>query len=70
MDAFTAISEPSRRVLLEVLLEGAQPVNALVSRTGMSQPVVSKHLRILREAALVKVTPDGCLLYTSDAADE
>ena len=59
MDVFTAIAEPSRRLLLEALLEGPQPVNRLVEQTGMSQPLVSKHLRILREAALVTVEPDG-----------
>lgn len=59
MDTFTAIAEPSRRRILEYLAPGAQPVNMLVNHLEMSQPVVSKHLRILREAGLVTVTPDG-----------
>ena len=59
MDAFTIISEPSRRVLLSALLGGEAPVNKLVEISGMSQPVVSKHLRVLREAGVVAVRPDG-----------
>ncbi len=53
------IAEPSRRRILDELLEGEQPVNALVERLSMAQPVVSKHLRVLREAGLVSVRPDG-----------
>jgi DNA-binding transcriptional ArsR family regulator len=59
MDTFTVLSEPSRRRLLSALLRGPLPVNALVAQCGMSQPVVSKHLRVLREAGLVGVQPDG-----------
>jgi DNA-binding transcriptional ArsR family regulator len=53
------IAEPTRRRILDELLEGEQPVNSLVERLGMTQPVVSKHLRILRDAGLVEVRPDG-----------
>ena len=59
MSAFSAVSEPSRRQILDALLTGPQPVNALVKTVGMSQPVVSKHRRILRDAGLVAVRPDG-----------
>lgn len=59
MNPFTVLSEPSRRRLLDALLGGPKPVNALVDVIGMSQPVVSKHLRVLRDAGLVRVTPDG-----------
>ena len=59
MNPFAVLSEPSRRFLLDAMLDGPVPVNSLVEVVGMSQPVVSKHLRILREAGLVKVTPDG-----------
>lgn len=59
MNAFAVISEPSRRCLLDLLLDGPKPVSTLVAAIGMSQPVVSKHLRVLRDAGLVKVTPDG-----------
>ena len=59
MSPFTVVSEPNRRRLLDALLDGAKPVNSLVEAVGMSQPVVSKHLRILRDAGLVTASPDG-----------
>lgn len=59
VETFAVLSEPNRRMLLAELLAGEQPVSRLVEATGMSQPVVSKHLRILREAGLVSVRPDG-----------
>ena len=59
MNTFTILAEPSRRVILDTLLNGAMSVNTLVDAVGMSQPVVSKHLRILREAGLVSVNPRG-----------
>lgn len=59
MSAFAVLAEPNRRRLLDVLLGGPQPVSALVEAIGMSQPVVSKHLRVLRDAGLVSVEPDG-----------
>lgn len=59
MKVFEVLAEPNRRRLLDALVDGAKPVNALVDAIGMSQPVVSKHLKVLREAGLVKVEPDG-----------
>jgi DNA-binding transcriptional ArsR family regulator len=59
MNTFSALAEPNRRRLLDSLLHGPQPVSVLVEAVGMSQPVVSKHLRVLREAGLVSVQPDG-----------
>jgi DNA-binding transcriptional ArsR family regulator len=53
------IADASRRHILDELRAGEQPVNALVARLAISQPAVSKHLRILREAGLVAVRPDG-----------
>jgi DNA-binding transcriptional ArsR family regulator len=53
------IAEESRRHILEVLCAGEQPVHTLVEHLGMSQPAVSKHLRVLRDAGLVTVRPDG-----------
>jgi DNA-binding transcriptional ArsR family regulator len=53
------IAEPSRRQILDELLDGELPVTDLVARLAMSQPAVSKHLRVLREAGLVSVRPDG-----------
>lgn len=53
------IAEPSRRQILDHLRSGELPVNLLVKQLAMSQPAVSKHLRVLREAGLVVVRPDG-----------
>ena len=69
MSTFTVLAEPNRRLLLDALLDGAQSVTALVNAIGMSQPVVSKHLRVLRDAGLVNVEPDGQRrLYSINAA--
>ncbi len=56
---FDALSEPMRRRILELLRGGERGVGELVERLGLSQPGVSKHLRVLREAGLVSVRPDG-----------
>jgi DNA-binding transcriptional ArsR family regulator len=53
------IAEPSRRHILDELLKGEQPVKDLVGQLAMSQPAVSKHLRVLRDAGLVAVRADG-----------
>jgi DNA-binding transcriptional ArsR family regulator len=53
------IAEPSRRHILDELRNGEQPVHVLVERLTISQPAVSKHLRVLRDAGLVKMRPDG-----------
>ena len=53
------LAEPSRRQILDELRRGERPVQALVSGLSMSQPAVSKHLRVLRDAGLVAVRPDG-----------
>ena len=53
------IAEPSRRQILDELRGGERPVQALVEHLAMSQPAVSKHLRVLRDAGLVTVRPDG-----------
>ncbi len=53
------LAEPSRRRILDVLRDGEQPVGTLVAELALSQPAVSKHLRVLREAGLVEVRPDG-----------
>jgi len=59
MSPFEAIAEPSRRTLLEVLTRGESSVGELMAATGLSQPNVSKHLKLLRDAGLVSVRPDG-----------
>ena len=53
------IAEPTRRLILDELRGGEQPVQQLVQRLAMSQPSVAKHLRVLRDAGLVRVRPDG-----------
>jgi DNA-binding transcriptional ArsR family regulator len=52
-DAFNAVAEPRRRQILDVLAGGERPVNDLVAMLGLAQPLVSKHLRVLREVGLV-----------------
>ena len=53
-DAFNAVAEPRRRQILDVLSVGERPVNDLVTVLGLAQPLVSKHLRVLREVGLVE----------------
>jgi DNA-binding transcriptional ArsR family regulator len=57
--AIEVLAEPSRRRILDLLREGERPVGGLVEGLGMSQPAVSKHLRVLRDAGLVAVRVDG-----------
>jgi DNA-binding transcriptional ArsR family regulator len=59
VSAFAAVSEPVRREILELLRDRERSVSELVERIGLSQPGVSKHLRVLREAGLVRVRPEG-----------
>ncbi len=59
VSSFAALAEPSRRRILDLLRDGERPVGELVDALRMSQPGVSKHLRVLREAGLVEVRPDG-----------
>jgi DNA-binding transcriptional ArsR family regulator len=56
---FELVAESSRRQILDLLRERARPVGELVRLLGLSQPGVSKHLRLLREAGLVRVRRDG-----------
>jgi DNA-binding transcriptional ArsR family regulator len=59
MDAFEAIAEPNRRQILDLLKGGERPAGELVDALAISQPGVSKHLKLLREAGLVRVRADG-----------
>jgi DNA-binding transcriptional ArsR family regulator len=52
---FIALAAPSRRRILDLLLDAERPVGDLVRELGASQPAVSKHLRVLRDAGLVDV---------------
>ena len=58
-DVLEVLAEPHRRRILDVLRAGESSVGALVEALGSSQPLVSKHLRVLREAGLVDVRVDG-----------
>jgi DNA-binding transcriptional ArsR family regulator len=58
-DVFNAVAEPRRRQILDVLAGGERPVNALVDAVGLTQPQVSKHLRVLREVGAVRVRENG-----------
>ncbi|HWK26833.1 MAG TPA: metalloregulator ArsR/SmtB family transcription factor [Solirubrobacter sp.] len=58
-DAFNAVAEPRRREILDLLATGERPVNDLVQRLGLTQPQVSKHLRVLREVGAVDVRDHG-----------
>lgn len=57
--SFAVLAEPTRRDILDLLRDGERPVGDLVERLRLSQPAVSKHLRVLREAGLVDVRPDA-----------
>jgi DNA-binding transcriptional ArsR family regulator len=59
MSVFEVIAEPSRRRILDLLAADELPVGALVERLELSQPAISKHLRVLREASLVSVRGEG-----------
>jgi DNA-binding transcriptional ArsR family regulator len=58
-DAFNAVAEPRRRQILDILAGGERPVNDLVGLTGLAQPQVSRHLRVLREVGAVDVRDQG-----------
>src|SRR5215475_3360312 len=59
VDVFQALADPTRRLIVEALRAGEQPVNDLVDRVDIHQSGVSRHLRILQEAGFVSVRPDG-----------
>src|ERR1700737_2639259 len=57
--ALHVLAEPNRQAILELLREGERPVGELVDELALSQPAVSKHLRVLKEAGLVEVRADA-----------
>jgi len=59
MSTYAALAEPHRRQILDLLRDGERPAGDLVERLDLSQPGVSKHLKVLREAGLVAVRADG-----------
>jgi DNA-binding transcriptional ArsR family regulator len=57
---FRTLADPTRRALFERLCrDGEQTVSALTARAGVSQPAVSKHLALLKQAGLVRDRPEG-----------
>ena len=58
-DAFNAVAEPRRRRILDLLVHRERPVGDLVEELGLSQPAISKHLRVLRDVGLVDVRDEG-----------
>ena len=56
---WSALADPHRRAMLDVLREGGCAVGELAQALGLSQPMTSKHLRVLREAGLVRVRADA-----------
>ncbi len=59
MSTYAALAEPHRREILDLLRSRERSVGELVEPLGLTQPGVSKHLRILREAGLVHARTDG-----------
>lgn len=57
--AFEVVAEPQRRRILDLLRHREQSVSSLVAQLGASQPAVSKHLRVLRQAGLVSTRVDA-----------
>jgi DNA-binding transcriptional ArsR family regulator len=58
-EAIDAIAHPGRRALLRLVLDRELPVSELAQRTGVSQPAASQHLKVLRDAGLVRGRVDG-----------
>lgn len=59
LDAFQALSDPTRRAIVEALRHGEQQVGDVVEKVAVHQSGVSRHLRILHESGFVTVRPDG-----------
>ncbi len=59
LDSFSALAEPKRRRVLEVLARGEMPVNEIVLTLHWPQPQVSKHLGVLRQVGLVNARREG-----------
>jgi len=58
-DVFNAVADVHRREILDALITGEKPVGAIVNGLSMSQPQVSKHLRVLSEVGLVRCRAEG-----------
>jgi DNA-binding transcriptional ArsR family regulator len=58
-EAIDALAHPGRRAMLRLVLDDELPVNELAERVGVSQPAASQHLKVLRDAGLVRGRVDG-----------
>ena len=58
-EAIDALAHPGRRALLRLVLDRELPVGELAARTGLTQPAASQHLKVLRDAGLVRGRVDG-----------
>jgi DNA-binding transcriptional ArsR family regulator len=58
-EAIDAMSHPGRRAMLRLVLDRELPVSELAEQAGLSQPAASQHLRVLRDAGLVRGRVDG-----------
>jgi DNA-binding transcriptional ArsR family regulator len=58
-DTFNAIAEPKRRVLIEILIKKEQTVSEIVAKVGWNQPMVSKHLKVLKQVDIVSERKQG-----------
>ena len=59
MPGFAALADPTRCRIVEMLASGELPVGEIASRFEVSQPAISQHLKVLREARLVRVRVDA-----------
>ncbi len=59
MDSFAAVADPTRRRILELLGGGERSAGAIVEEFAMTAPAISQHLKVLREARLVRVRADA-----------
>jgi len=67
---FKALGDPTRLLIVEMLLKGEMCACRIMPATGKSQPTVSAHLRILREAGVLKCRREGLSVYYSLADDK
>jgi DNA-binding transcriptional ArsR family regulator len=59
MHAFAALADDTRRAIVDELAKGERAVGDLVARFDVTQPTISQHLKVLKEAGLVRVRPDA-----------
>ncbi len=59
MDVYGALADPTRRSIVEMLTNGEMEAGSIADRFEVSRPAISRHLRVLRESALVRSRKDG-----------